>query len=200
MLRGETINLEVPSESESACSNDNVHPGETNSSGGLRTADCMEKTNTTETNDTIYQAESDPVETLPELNCKDKALDWSTEKTNIYEEDEYFKSSRQVNHSLIFSLKLYTRYSTYYLPSGVFYFFCQLMCIYYIVLLMILVSQLTIQEQPSTSSPDFFESPTRIQRVEDSASTEDKGEHPSPVSVLEQFFVDAISEPGMPSS
>lgn len=126
MLRGETINLEVPSESESACSNDtvetndNVHPGETNSSGGLRTADCMEKTNTTETNDTIYQAESDPVETLPELNCKDKALDWSTEKTNIYEEDEYFKSSRQVNHSLIFSLKLYTRYSTYYLPSGVF--------------------------------------------------------------------------------
>lgn len=145
MHRGVTNNLEVPSESESACrndtveTNDNVHPGETNSSEGLRTADCMKKTNTTETNDTIYQGESDPVETLPELNCKDKALDWSPDKTNMYQEDEYFKSSRQVNHSLFFSLKLYRRYSTYYLSSGVFYFWCQLMCFYYIVLLMILV-------------------------------------------------------------
>ncbi|XP_062027508.1 uncharacterized protein LOC133743549 [Rosa rugosa] len=51
------------------------------------------------------------------------------------------------------------------------------------------------QEQPSTSSPDVFQSPPRIQRGEDSASIEDKGEHPSPVSVLEQFFVDTISEP-----
>nr|XP_004300797.2 PREDICTED: uncharacterized protein LOC101311098 isoform X1 [Fragaria vesca subsp. vesca] len=146
--QGETNSLEVPSESESACRTGTmktVHRGETNSSEGLRTSDCIEKSITMDTNDTIYQRETDPAETVSELNCKDKALDWSTDKANMFEEDEYFKTS--------------------------------------------------IQEQPSTSSPDVFQSPPRIERVEDSASIEDKGEHPSPVSVLEHFFVDAISEP-----
>lgn len=83
----------------------------------------------------------------------------------------------------------------------------------YCALLRCLVTDLEIfldspfEDQPLTSSPDVFQSsPSSIQRVEDSDGIEDKGEQPSPVSVLEQFFVDAtcyastISEPGTPSS
>lgn len=73
-----------------------VHRGETNSSEGLRTSDCIEKSSTMDTNGTIYQGETGPAETVSELNCKDKALDWSTDKANMFEEDEYFKTSIQV--------------------------------------------------------------------------------------------------------
>ncbi|BFG31737.1 hypothetical protein CerSpe_180110 [Prunus speciosa] len=148
MHQGETSSLEVPSESESADkfdtikANNTIRPGETNYLEVLSKPDCTENTNTTETNDTSYQGETQHSEILTELDSTDKALDQSSETTNMYEEEEYFKRSRQ----------------------------------------------------PLTSSPDVFQSsPSSIQRVEDSDCIEDKGEQPSPVSVLEQFFVDATS-------
>ncbi|KAB2632748.1 hypothetical protein D8674_028995 [Pyrus ussuriensis x Pyrus communis] len=49
------------------------------------------------------------------------------------------------------------------------------------------------EDQPLTSSPDVFSSTPSIQRVEDSDNIKGKREQPSPVSVLEQYFVDATS-------
>ncbi|KAM1584847.1 hypothetical protein ACFX1Z_037786 [Malus domestica] len=49
------------------------------------------------------------------------------------------------------------------------------------------------EDQPLTSSPDVFSSTPSIQGVEDSDNIKDKREQPSPVSVLEQYFVDATS-------
>ncbi|KAB2608641.1 hypothetical protein D8674_011809 [Pyrus ussuriensis x Pyrus communis] len=49
------------------------------------------------------------------------------------------------------------------------------------------------EDQPLTSSPDVFSATPIIQRVESSDNIEDKREQPSPVSVLEHYYLDVTS-------
>ncbi|XP_050378697.1 uncharacterized protein LOC126796001 isoform X2 [Argentina anserina] len=168
-LQKEKISCSSPTENKHI-----MHQGETNSLEEPSESESACTNGTLETNDTVNPGESNSSEGLRRSHCVEKSGTRDTNDTIYQGETDCAETLSEINCKDK-ALDWSTDEANMYEEDEYF--------------------KTSIQEQPSTSSADVFQSPPRIETFEDSASIDDKGEHPSPVSVLEQFFVDAISEP-----